>query len=224
MNKVFIFVLGAAVGSLVTWKFVEEKYRRIADEEIESVKETFKNRESKIAEDEKQAEELGVKSPSKEFYSQLKENTDKLTNNLSEKYKDIIATSGYNSTDIQKNTNIKDYEYTDVDGEGQIIEIVPSDYPEPYVIAPEEFGELEDFKTKSFIYYEDKVVATADDRIVDDVEVLIGDALDHFGDYEDDAVHVRNEKEKTDYEILRSEKYYTDLPSVNIANFDEEDK
>ena len=214
MNKVFIFVLGAAVGSLVTWKFVEEKYRRIADEEIESVKETFKNRESKIAEDEKQAEELGVKSPSKEFYSQLKESTDKLTEDMHNYHK--LATN-YNS-------NSKDYKYTDENEEGEIVEDEPEDYPEPYVIAPEEFGELEDYQTEAFVYYEDKIVATNDDRIVDDVEVLIGDALEHFGDYEDDAVHVRNEKEKTDYEILRSEKNYTDLPSVNIANFDKEDK
>lgn len=214
MNKVFIFVLGAAVGSLVTWKFVEEKYRRIADEEIESVKETFKNRESKIAEDEKQAEELGVKSPSKEFYSQLKESTDKLTEDMHNYHK---LASNYNS-------NSKDYKYTDENEEGEIVEDEPEDYPEPYVIAPEEFGELEDYQTEAFVYYEDKIVATNDDRIVDDVEVLIGDALEHFGDYEDDAVHVRNEKEKTDYEILRSEKNYTDLPSVNIANFDKEDK
>ena len=36
----------------------------------------------------------------------------------------------------------------------------------------------------------------------------IGDALRHFGEYEDDAVYVRNDELKTDYEILRSEKDY----------------
>lgn len=210
MNKVFIFVLGAAVGSLVTWKFVEEKYRRIADEEIESVKETFKNRESKIAEDEKQAEELGVESPSKEFYSQLKESTDKLTEDMHKKYKEIVTTSGYNSTNMQLNTTIEDYNQTDTYEEDGI-EIISSDYPEPYTIAPEEFGEMEDFKTESLIYYEDKVVATDDDEIVDDIENLIGDALDHFGEYEDDAVHVRNEATKTDYEILKSEKSFSEI-------------
>lgn len=200
MNKVFIFVLGAAVGSLVTWKFVEEKYRRIADEEIESVKETFKNRESKIAEDEKQAEELGVKSPSKEFYSQLKESTDKLTEDMHNYHK---LASNYNS-------NSKDYKYTDENGEGEIVEDESEDYPEPYVIAPEEFGGLEDYQTESLIYYQDKVLATNDDNMIDadESELLLGDGLEHFGEYEDDAVHVRNEKTKTDYEILRSEKYF----------------
>lgn len=209
MNKVFIFILGAAVGSLATWKFVEKKYRRIADEEIESVKEAFKNRESKIAEDEKQAEELGVKSPSKEFYNQLKEASDKLTDDVNH-YKEIITTSGYSSTNMQPNTTIEDYNQTDTYEEDGI-EIISSDYPEPYTIAPEEFGEMEDFKTESLIYYEDKVVATDDDEIVDDIENLIGDALDHFGEYEDDAVHVRNEATKTDYEILKSEKSFSEI-------------
>lgn len=210
MNKVFIFILGAAVGSLATWKFVEKKYRRIADEEIESVKEAFKNRESKITEDEKQAKELGVKSPSKEFYNQLKEDTDKLTEDMYKKYKEIVTTSGYNSTNMQPNTTIEDYNQTDTYEEDGI-EIISSDYPEPYTIAPEEFGEMEDFKTESLIYYEDKVVATDDDEIVDDIENLIGDALDHFGEYEDDAVHVRNEATKTDYEILKSEKSFSEI-------------
>ena len=31
------FVTGAAVGSIVTWKLVETKYRKLAEEEIASV-------------------------------------------------------------------------------------------------------------------------------------------------------------------------------------------
>lgn len=43
------FTIGAAIGSLVTWKFVEEKYKRIADEEIESYKEHVRRKqEAKI--------------------------------------------------------------------------------------------------------------------------------------------------------------------------------
>lgn len=36
--KLLIFGIGAAIGSVVTWKLVKTKYERIADEEIESVK------------------------------------------------------------------------------------------------------------------------------------------------------------------------------------------
>ena len=41
ISNAFIFVAGAAIGSLATWKFIETKYRRIAQEEIDSVKEAF---------------------------------------------------------------------------------------------------------------------------------------------------------------------------------------
>ena len=41
MVNILIFAAGAAVGSLATWKFVETKYKRIAQEEIDSVKEVF---------------------------------------------------------------------------------------------------------------------------------------------------------------------------------------
>lgn len=47
MNKVTgfaLFAVGAAIGSLVTWKLVKTKYERIAQEEINSVKETFAKR------------------------------------------------------------------------------------------------------------------------------------------------------------------------------------
>lgn len=61
MNKLFIFTLGAAAGSLLTWKLIEKKYKQLADEEIASVKETFKNREkdeSKIVDNYIQVDEL----------------------------------------------------------------------------------------------------------------------------------------------------------------------
>ena len=38
-GKLFIFAVGAAIGSAVTWKFVETKYKKLADEDIASYKE-----------------------------------------------------------------------------------------------------------------------------------------------------------------------------------------
>ena len=50
MNKliaVAAFGLGAALGSVVTWKIVDGYYAKIAQEEIESVKRAFRRREEK---------------------------------------------------------------------------------------------------------------------------------------------------------------------------------
>lgn len=44
LGYLFIFSLGAAIGSAVTWKICKEKYEQIAREEIASVKEVFSNR------------------------------------------------------------------------------------------------------------------------------------------------------------------------------------
>lgn len=40
-SKPFIFAAGAAVGSVVTWFVLKDKYKKIADDEINSVKDTF---------------------------------------------------------------------------------------------------------------------------------------------------------------------------------------
>lgn len=82
----------------------------------------------------------------------------------------------------------------------------------PYVISPDEFGE-NDYETVSFTYYADKVLTDEFDEVVEDVNGTIGyDSLLHFGEYEDDAVFVRNDQTETDYEILMvTRNYYGDV-------------
>ena len=48
---------------------------------------------------------------------------------------------------------------------------------------------------------------------------MIGpDALDHFGEYEDDSVYIRDEINEMDYEILKSEKKFSEIPVRGRAN------
>ena len=51
MKNLLCFVAGASIGSVFTWKLIEKKYKDLADEEIESVIETFKNRKPRITKD-----------------------------------------------------------------------------------------------------------------------------------------------------------------------------
>lgn len=72
----------------------------------------------------------------------------------------------------------------------------------PYVIPPDEFDEL-DYDTVTLTYYADKVLVDEYDNRIEDVESLIGEeSLTHFGEYEDDAVYVRDDIHEIDYEIL----------------------
>lgn len=86
----------------------------------------------------------------------------------------------------------------------------------PYVIAPEEFGEMDDYETVSLTYYSDGVLTDDFDNEIEDVEGMVGeDSLDHFGEYEDDSVFVRNDRYKTDYEILLDLRKYSDVKKSN---------
>lgn len=83
----------------------------------------------------------------------------------------------------------------------------------PYVISPDEYGEIYDYDQIELTYYADGVLTDDTDEVIDDVDDTVGlDSLNHFGDYEEDAVHVRNDERKCDYEILRDlRNYYGDI-------------
>ena len=184
LNKVFIFAAGAVIGSAVTWKIIKTKYEQIANEEIESVKERFRNREN-AAEDGASDEEENVDNSLKD-------------RDLSS-YESIINENSYRNYSTPKGSENEVKEEEEVDG--------------PYVIPPEEYDE-NDYETESLTYYADGVLTDIYDNIIEDVEGTVGkDSLTHFGEFEDDSVFVRNDERKTDYEILLdSDKYYDKYP------------
>lgn len=49
LSKVVIFSLGAAVGTVVSWRILKQKYEQIAREEIASVKEVFSRRRNEAS-------------------------------------------------------------------------------------------------------------------------------------------------------------------------------
>lgn len=83
---------------------------------------------------------------------------------------------------------------------------------EPYVISPELFGEREGYEVKSLTYYADGILADDQGNIVQDADDIVGtEFVDHLGDYEDDAVHIRSEWAQCDFEILAVETRYSDI-------------
>lgn len=97
-----------------------------------------------------------------------------------------------------------------------------------YTIAPDEFGEDEEnYEQVSLLYYADDVLCDENDEVMEDRENYIGDALNHFGEWEPDAVYVRNELIHIEYEILKDERPFAevsqDLPKpVRIKNGDDD--
>ena len=83
------------------------------------------------------------------------------------------------------------------------------DMKKPYVISPDEYGEMDDYDLYSYTYYADKVLADENNEPIEDVDQRIGlESLNHFGEYGDDSVYVRNDKLKADYEILLDDEKY----------------
>lgn len=189
MNKGFIFlafVLGAAGGSLVTYKLLKNKYEEIAQEEIDSVKEMYRNSQGECT-----------------------------TNSEIEEQKEVAKKSMDKPDIMEYSKKIKDCNYSDY---SKTERNKPEEDPEekdtsdPYVISPDEFGEDDTYDRINLTYYADGVLADENDEEVENVDGTVGlDSLETFGTYEDDSVHVKNDRLRAYYEILRDERNYEDV-------------
>lgn len=192
---IFLFTAGATIGSLVTWKFVKTKYERILQEEIDSFKETYAqcmSGETTTGSDDDADENV------------QNECDDDFPESVMTEYTTLARRYGEPSGD---NTE------TVKGGEGD-----DDDFPYingPVVISPEEFGNGNfDHDLYCLTYYADGVLANDWWETLNIEDTIGEEALEHFGDYTDDVVHVRNEREKADYEVTRDPRNYADL----IAN------
>lgn len=85
------------------------------------------------------------------------------------------------------------------------------DMDRPYVITPEEYAEGE-YPNISLTYYADGVVTNDRGKIIRNVDELIGEeSLNHFGEYEEDTVYVRNDKHRVDYEICKDYREFSEI-------------
>ena len=204
LKGVLIFVLGAAAGSLATWKLIEKKYKDIAQEEIDSVKDTFskmkKNEYPDKLEDYPDFEEFDDSYDSDEE-PKSEQKIDRNNKPDIVEYAKILSETGY--------TN-----YAERQDKKEKKGVEPVEDERPYVISPDEFGEKDGYENVTLTYYADGVLTDYFDNVISNVDEVVGfDSLDHFGEYEDDVVFVRNEKMETDYEILR-----------DLRDFNESDK
>lgn len=182
LSNVLLFTAGVAVGSLVTWRYFKTKYEVVEDEIEEKIEEP----EGESEEDDPEVLESKMsykKPPLKEYVKMVEDN-------------------GY-----APKTHVDEVEEEIANGEWN-----DKDVYEPYIIRPEEYGELHAYETLSLNYYADGVLTDELDNPIEDVESLVpADFADHFGEYEDDVVHVRNDNLECDYEILRDLRKFTDV-------------
>ena len=214
MNKTVVcgigFVTGVAIGAVASWIFAKTKYQKIADEEIASVKEYFTcpkvlvGNELPTADGHKKVDSFVNSEAGKAEQARLK--------------KDLCEYAA-----AVKNTGYTNYARTIAPEVSAAVAQPDSDIDSrdtkeyPYIISPDEFDEVDEYVTEVIMYYADGVTVGDDDEPLDDPNTILGTEWpNRFGEYENDAVYVRNDVLKCDYEILRDLREYRMLGRADL--------
>ena len=193
LSKILIFAAGAAIGSAVTYKLIHKQFKDEYEQKLAkdsaSIKEAFSDAN----------------------FREVTEAIDKIN--------EIEHVTAPKPTDVK--TLVHDLNYI-LDEEPSEVIITKKgktmdDVEPPCVIDPQEFAEYADYDNINLYYYTDDILADDMDNVVDDVEDIVGSyALTTFGMYEDEAVHVRNDRKKCYYEILRCDCAYSEKYGLNL--------
>ena len=203
MNKkllnILVFTVGAAVGSAVTWKLVKNKYEQIANEEIASVKEEY-------------ADLLG------RMKTKLQEdrNCENSTDAENDIYTDDYDQAEYDELASIYRSSDEDEEDSEEGGKWDLDEDEVPYMNAPYVITPDDFSSSPPgYNAQPLNYFADGVL-TDDWGVVLDLDETIGeDSVEHFGEYVDDVVYVRDERLEIDYEVTRDPRTYKESLNRN---------
>ncbi len=194
-NKVYIciaFAVGAVTGSVASWCLLKKKYEQIAQKEIDSVKEVY-SRYMGEKKDENTEAEVQEKSD---------DETPSENEEAVREVEEEITRLGYR-------------DYSEITRPKSKKEVRKMSCYKPTIITPEEFGDADGYDTQTLTYYADGVLTDDADYPIEDIDDTIGyESLSHFGEYEEDAVHVRNDALRTDYEILYDPRNYSDVMGV----------
>lgn len=219
-NKIFnsiMLTVGAAIGSAVTWKVVKTKYEKISDEEIRSVKEEYRRLEKLMRMEIEACRKITNANEDDEPQSKSADELDDDypdddERDFTEKEKEQInyykLTSRYRSGNNDSKDDCKDENENNDEGDGNEEDEVPY-INGPYVITPEEFSSSPPgYSACPLDYFSDGILADGWQVQVDVDETIGEDALKHFGEYVDDIVYVRNERNQIDYEVTRDPRTY----------------
>lgn len=182
-NKLYFacLLLGVGIGLYSGAEYYRNKYKTISDNEIESVRDSYQKAIRSLTK-EPIAEKKIVKAPEKTVSSLFPGD-------------DIPEMDFKAAKEIIKKNEYKE-----------------DASPAPYVIPPDDFGGTFEYDCVSLVYYADGVLVDDNQDVVTDIDGTIGEeALDSFGIYEDDAVYVRNDEKRCDYEVLLDERNWSDV-------------
>lgn len=212
LNKILLFMGGAAVGSAITYLVVSNKYEKMLNEEI-----NYNESRKQIIENQKELKEiLEEVYPEKEKTTnevdQPPIETDELTYDPEAYHREREKNEAFNRRCEEYAEKCRQYQNGELENDEEEDD---DSMTAPYVISPEEFGDL-GYEMVFLSLFADGVVAYDDDNSFmdeDDIETLLGgdENLEQMDKFEPDILHIRNENEYTDYEITRDLRKYSEV-------------
>lgn len=197
VRDLIIFVAGCAVGGIGASLYLKDVYRRYAQEEIDSVIDRERHKRETEACSYGRAVEDSTED--EERIEQAKEAAKNAANKSSiTEYANVVKKEGY-----------KDYsEYSKPEPvEEKEVNANPISY-----ILPSEFGDEEAYEQIELTYYADGILADEEGDLVQDIDLTVGNEFDeHFGEYDDAMVYIKNDVMKAYYMIYMSDDCYRDI-------------
>ena len=202
---------------------MKTKYEQIAQEEIDSVKDEYaslmqKARDALKASVVNKEEEPEVEQEDDEYPDDDERDFTDHEKEMIEYYK---ITSKYHSqskdeeskdeTDEKpKDKNIEE------GGNGDENDLGFPYINGPYVISAEDFNSSPPgYNAQPLDYFADGVLADGWGMPLDIEETIGEEALDHFGEEQDDIIYVRNERNEIDYEVTKDPRTYEEVRRMN---------
>lgn len=189
-KNILLLSLGATIGGITTYIVTRDKYETIMNEEIEEIRNYYKDKyEKEDKKDEVTREEV------------IKEKVD---------YREIVREYVTNQVDEEDECDDENDDHYTIMESRDLTNGV--DFEESKEINSWEFGEQPLYETETIILYSDGVATDDLGDIVDDLEEKIGeDKLRDFIESEDEQLFIRNDILRMDYEIVKDDWKYSEL-------------
>lgn len=201
------FLAGAALGFSAGYIFLKEKFKKISDKEIESVREAYQ----------KMKDNVYQKKPLDQLAEKYKETNEAMKKYAAESTKsaesmrslnEVLKGYGAEFDPADDNTIDLTKARQEMEARQSVRKALKEAGERPYEISEEEFGEFEDYTTIGLTYYSDGIVADERDLPLDDMERIIGS---NWQDDFDTICYIRNDALKCDYEITSDPRLYSDI-------------
>lgn len=196
LKNISVAGIGAVAGALIMWRFLKKKYEQLNEADTASVRSMYKEKLKTLKEKINELEEAKTQKEEKEEKSS--ESSDEKGEDIISKYwKETPKVTGVTAP-ASIESSAKETEFSPID--------------QPYVISPTEFNnpEYDHYNVLTLYWYADGILTDEENGIISDYSSSIGtDWVNHFGEFGEDCVYVRNERRKVQYEILeRIDNYF----------------